>query len=152
MEARQSRMGSRGDARGIERLHPAMRSRMWKPGQSGNPTGHSGEYGVALKLAQRAAPKAVRRLIELIDSLDERVAAVACNSILDRAFGKSKPAEEAKDDLVSRVEAMSPEERVWMAQELLERAKRYVPAFGEALAKSQSLRLAFGGERSDGED
>ena len=145
-------MGSSGKARGIDRLLPAMRSRMWKPEQSGNPTGHSGEYGTAISLPQRAAPRAVRRLIELMDSEDERVAAVACNSILDRAFGKSKPAEEAKDDLVSRVEAMSPEERVWMAQELLERAKRYVPAFGEALAKSQSLRLAFGGERSDGED
>jgi len=106
----------------------------------------------ALPPALRAAPQAVRRLIELMDSEDERVAAVACNSILDRVFGKAKAAEEAKDDLVARVEAMTPEERVRMAQELLERAKRYVPAFEEALAKSQSLRLAFGGERSDGED
>ena len=90
----------------------------------------------------------MRRLIELMDSEDERVAAVACNSILDRALGKSKPAGEAKDDLVSRVEAMSPEERVRMARELLERAKRYVPAFEAALSKSRSLRLACGLERS----
>jgi hypothetical protein len=42
---------------------------------------------VAIKLAQRAAPKAVRRLIELMGSEDERVAAVGCNSILDCALG-----------------------------------------------------------------
>jgi hypothetical protein len=34
----------------------------------------------------------VRRLVELMGSLDERVAAVACNAILDRAFGKPVPA------------------------------------------------------------
>jgi len=151
MKGARKRMGSGGTARGIDRLYPAMRTRMWQPGQSGNPSGNSGEYGVAIKLAQRAAPKAMRRLIELMDSEDERVAAVACNSILDRALGKSKPAGEAKDDLVSRVEAMSPEERVRMARELLERAKRYVPAFEAALSKSRSLRLACGLERS-GED
>jgi hypothetical protein len=72
---RKLRMGSGGDARGIEKLHPAMRSRMWQPGQSGNPSGHSGEYGATIRLAQRAAPKAMRRLIELMDSEDERVAA-----------------------------------------------------------------------------
>src|SRR6516165_9017706 len=129
-------------------LPPALAANRWRPGQSGNPSGNSGEYGTAIKLAQRAAPQAVRRLIELMDSEDERVAAVACNSILDRALGKSKPAGEAKDDLVSRVEAMSPEERVRMARELLERAKRYVPAFEAALSKSRSLRLACGLERS----
>ena len=146
-------MGSGGDARGIERLHPAMRSRMWQPGQSGNPAGHSGEYGATIRLAQRAAPKAMRRLIELMDSEDERVAAVACNAILDRAFGKPKVAEE-KDDLVARVEAMSPEERVRMAEELIERGARYLPAYEAyeaARGKLRSLRLASGAERS-GED
>jgi len=89
-------------------LPPALAANRWRPGQSGNPSGNSGEYGTAIKLAQRAAPQAVRRLIELMDSEDERVAAVACNSILDRVFGKAKAAEEAKDDLVARVEAMTP--------------------------------------------
>ena len=84
MKGARKRMGSGGTARGIDRLYPAMRTRMWQPGQSGNPSGNSGEYGVAIKLAQRAAPKAMRRLIELMDSEDERVAPVACNSILDR--------------------------------------------------------------------
>lgn len=118
---KESRVGSGGRAGGIERLHPAMRSHMWKPGESGNPSGHGGEYGMAIKLAQRAAPKAVRRLIKLIDSADERVAAVACNSILDRAFGKPKVAEEEKDDYVARIEAMTPEERLGEARRILEK-------------------------------
>ena len=144
-------MGSGGEARGIDRLHPAMRSRMWGPGQSGNPSGNSGEYGVAIKLAQRAAPKAMRRLIELMDSEDERVATVACNAILDRAFGKAKAADEQKDELVARIQAMTPEERVKMATELVERGARYLPAYEAALAKSRSLRLAAGAEQSDGD-
>jgi hypothetical protein len=110
-------------------LPPALAANRWQPGQSGNPSGHSGAYGTAIKLAQRAAPKAVRRLIELMDSQDERVAAVASNSILDRAFGKPTAAEEAKDDFLARLQVMTPEERVRMAEELLHRAERYVPAF-----------------------
>lgn len=50
--ARKSRLGSGGHARGLDQLHPVMRSRMWKPGQSGNPTGYSGAYGEAIKLAR----------------------------------------------------------------------------------------------------
>ena len=149
--AEELRMGSGGEARGIARLHPATRSRIWQPGQSGNPSGHSGEYGTAIKLARRAAPKAVRPLIELMDREDERVAAVAANAILDRALGKPKVVEEKKDDLVARVAAMSPEERVRMAQGLLKHAERYVPGYERALAKSRSLRLAAGVERH-GED
>jgi hypothetical protein len=93
-------------------LPPALAANRWRPGQSGNPSGHSGEYGVAIKLAQRAAPYAVRRLIELMDSEDERVAAVACNSILDRALGKPKPVEEKKSDMEARLAAMTREQRL----------------------------------------
>jgi hypothetical protein len=69
--------------------------------------GHSGEYGEAMRLARQAAPDAIRRLRELaeLDRIDEqgkliplselpdadrRVIAVACNALLDRAFGKPK--------------------------------------------------------------
>jgi len=105
-----------------------MRSRMWKPGQSGNPAGHSGEYGAAMKLARTAAPKAVSRLIELIDSADERVAVVASNAILDRAFGKPAPAKEEKDAMQVRLANMTREERLQFMQELLERTRHYLPA------------------------
>ena len=69
----------------------------WKPGQSGNPSGYSGLYGETVRLAREASPTAIRRMIELTQSADERVATVAINSILDRAWGKpreAKPEEE----------------------------------------------------------
>jgi hypothetical protein len=40
----------------------------------------------------------VCRLIELMDSGDERVTTAACNAIFDRAFGKPKVVKEQKDD------------------------------------------------------
>src|SRR5271170_6259047 len=84
-------------------LPPALAANRWQPGRSGNPSGHSGEYGEAMRLARQAAPAAVQRLIDLMRSEDERVAAVACNAILDRAFGKPKeyatPPEDPLDHL-----------------------------------------------------
>jgi hypothetical protein len=105
-------------------LPPALAANVWKPGQSGNPAGHSGVYGDALKLARQAAPDAIRRLIELTQSEDERVAIVACNAILDRAFGKVKPATEDKDPEVARIEAMTIEERYKLVDEILEEGRR----------------------------
>ena len=64
-------------------LPPALAANRWKRGQSGNPSGHSGAFGEAMKLAQAAAPQAICRLIELMDSEDERVAVVACNAVLE---------------------------------------------------------------------
>jgi hypothetical protein len=64
---------------------------------------HSGTYGEAVKLARAAAPKALDRLIELIDSADERVAVVASNAVLDRAFGKPKIVEEERKIQLQRV-------------------------------------------------
>ena len=99
------------------KLPPALAANRWRPGQSGNPSGHSGEYGEAMRLARQAAFRAVLRLMELaaLDRIDEqgnliplhqlpesdpRVVAVAANSLLDRAFGKPKPplSESEQDD------------------------------------------------------
>ena len=35
-------------------LPPALAASRWRPGQSGNPSGHSGEYGEAMRLARQA--------------------------------------------------------------------------------------------------
>ena len=55
-----------------------------------------------------------------MNSEDDRVAAVACNAILDRALGKPKVIEEVRDDIVARIKAMTPEERIKRARQLLE--------------------------------
>lgn len=86
----ESAVGSRSDARPDRALSPQFLARRWQPGESGNPAGHSGLYGEAMRLAREAAPDAIRRLIALMASADERVAVVACNAILDRAFGKPR--------------------------------------------------------------
>ena len=106
---------------GIPRQHLAA-------GAKRQPTGHSGLYGEAVKLARGLSLRAVQRLGELMESEDERVSVVACNSLLDRAFGKPKPAVEEKDDVMeARLKTMSREERLALLQELLEPMRKYLP-------------------------
>gem|GEM_PF-2043127 len=115
-----STLGSRSVARNRKVLSPAFLERRWKKGQSGNPSGLSGQYGEAVSLAQQAAPDAVRRLIELMGSDDERVALVASNSILDRALGK--PREQPQPSASKAPEEMSDQElEDRIVQYLLER-------------------------------
>lgn len=65
--------------------------RPWKPGQAGNPAGRRGdEYDETVRLARTASPDAMRKLIAKMDSDDERVATIAIQGVLDRAFGKPK--------------------------------------------------------------
>ena len=66
-----------------------------------------------------------------MDSEDERVAVVACNAILDRAFGLPKVLEEQKDDFLARLQAMTPAERVEEARRLVEEGRKYLPAYRE---------------------
>jgi len=66
-------------------------ARQFKPGQSGNPTGNKGtEYGDVVRLARDASQRAVQRLVELMESDDERVALLAAQAILDRGYGKAR--------------------------------------------------------------
>jgi hypothetical protein len=78
-----------------------------------------------MRLARQAAPYAVHRLIALMDSADERVAAVACNAILDRAFGRPGPVQEEKDDFKARLANMTREERLAEMQRLLDTVQQY---------------------------
>jgi hypothetical protein len=63
-----------------------------------------------------------------MDSEDPRVAAVACNSILDRGLGKPGPVKEEKDDLEARLANMTREERLALMRDMLERVRQYLPA------------------------
>jgi hypothetical protein len=66
----------------------------------------------------------MRRLIELMRSEDERVAAVACNAILDRALGKAVAQQPETDSLANRIAKMTADERARDALELMARARR----------------------------
>jgi hypothetical protein len=61
-----------------------------------------------------------------MDSEDERVAAVACNSILDRALGKPKAVEEEKNDMEARLAAMTSGQRLEYMRELLEPMRQHM--------------------------
>jgi len=117
-------LGSRSRARKGRVLSPAFLERRWKPGQSGNPSGQTAEYGDVLRLAQSLSVRAIERLGELMESEDERVAAVACNAILDRALGKPQPNRPEQDSLAERLARMTPEERAADALEFVGRVRR----------------------------
>jgi hypothetical protein len=126
-------------------LPPALAANRWKPGQSGNPSGNSGEYGRTVRLARQAAPYAVQRLIQLMDSEDERVAAVACNSILDRAFGK--PGLVKEEDLETRLANMTREERLARMQELLAPMRQYLHEPAEEQVDAEVTPIESGDRR-----
>lgn len=69
----------------------------WKPGQSGNPKGKSKAQGEIELLAKDKSKRALERIIELVESDDERIALMAAKEVLDRAFGKARQVE-AEDD------------------------------------------------------
>ncbi len=76
---------------------------------------------------------AVQRLIQLMDSEDERVAVVACKSILDRGVGKPGLVKEEKDDLESRIANMTREGRLARMRELLARMRELLEPMREYL-------------------
>src|SRR6202011_3384068 len=62
--------------------------RPFPKGVSGNPGGKGGQLREAQKLAREATPKAIKRLIDMLDSKDDRVVVVAANALWDKAGGK----------------------------------------------------------------
>lgn len=75
------------------------------PGVSGNPHGRPPLPREMKEVLESAAPRAIARLIELIESDDERVAAACANSVLDRLYGKPTHVTDAKVETTSIQEA-----------------------------------------------
>jgi hypothetical protein len=69
---------------------PALVQHAFKPGESGNPGGRTASFAECQRLAREASPDAMRRLVELMESSDERVALMAADKVLERAWGKPK--------------------------------------------------------------
>jgi hypothetical protein len=59
-------------------------------GKLGNPGGITKQFAQCKRLCREASPDAARRLIELIQSEDERVALMVADKVFERASGKPK--------------------------------------------------------------
>ena len=59
-------------------------------GKSGNPGGRTKQFAQCQRLCREASSDAARRLIELMQSEDERVALMAADKVFERAWGKPK--------------------------------------------------------------
>src|SRR4051812_2305772 len=70
--------------------------RPFPKGVSGNPGGRPRSLAEVEELARKRAPKAVRRLTQLMDSDDDRVALAACVALLDRGYGKPRSSDEER--------------------------------------------------------
>lgn len=62
--------------------------RPFEAGKSGNPGGRPVVVREIKAMAREKAPKAFAKVVALLDSDDERVAFVAAQEILNRAYGK----------------------------------------------------------------
>ena len=62
-----------------------LEAKRWRPGQSGNPTGKSKRFDEIRALAKDHSMRGLERIIELVDSDDERIALMAAKEVLDRA-------------------------------------------------------------------
>jgi len=77
-------------------------SGQFQKGRSGNPGGRPKAEGEVRELAQKHGPDAIKRLAQLMNSRNERVAVAACGVILDRAYGRAPQAVQLDGDLAFR--------------------------------------------------
>jgi hypothetical protein len=78
-------------------------------------------------LCREASADAARRLIELMYSEDERVALMAADKVLDRAWGRPKEPDQTTSH-EQRIAAMTPDERAADAVALVERVRARLAA------------------------
>ena len=67
-------------------------------GSTGNKCGRPKVVTELRQLAREQAPEAFKKIAELMDSENERVALAACQEILNRAYGKPEQAHKLEGD------------------------------------------------------
>src|SRR5712671_7867735 len=77
-------------------------------GKSGNPGGRTKQFAQCQRLCREASPDAARRLIELIQSEDERVSLMAADKVLERAWGKPRDYDPAQEQAQKKPPPFDP--------------------------------------------
>jgi hypothetical protein len=104
--------------------HGRGQLRPFRIGESGNPTGKGGLFYEAQQICREASPEAARRMVELMGSKDERVALMAADKILERAWGRPKQvADDAKLDPAVDERYAQMRAKIMAMLERIERAK-----------------------------
>jgi hypothetical protein len=65
-----------------------MAVKMWQKGQSGNPGGRPKMPDDVKEALEGGSLRAAQRLVQLVDSPDERIALMASETVLSRLYGK----------------------------------------------------------------
>lgn len=97
--------------------------RDFKPGQSGNPSGHPKGFAEFRAACREYSPEALKVIVASMHSEDERVSLEAAKTVLERAWGKPQAAPE---DL----EALEKASREW-PRELVTRALERLAGDGD---------------------
>jgi hypothetical protein len=88
----------------VRQLPEAFKRNIWQKGQTGNPSGKSGEYQRCLKLCRDDSEQNIIELRRLRDhSDDDRVRFMAATWLHERAWGKAKeydPNEEPQAEVI----------------------------------------------------
>ena len=111
---------------------PALVQHAFRPGQSGNPGGRTATFVECQRLARDASPDAMRRLIELMGSSDERIAVIAADKVLERAW--SKPKEQRPDASGRRYSEMPADESRREVERLIALGKEIIARETERVA------------------
>jgi hypothetical protein len=88
----------------------------WPRGQSGNPSGYGtiAEYHRTVALARQHSTQAIQTLIDHMDHEDPRIALVAAQAVLERAWGKPREVDlnEVRERMTIDLSALSQAELV----------------------------------------
>lgn len=101
-----------------------LKGKRFEKGKSGNPGGRPKKAHDVVELARENSGKAVKRLVELIDSVDDRVALAAAQAVLDRAVGKPKQIVDVNADVTHHGSEPVSDTTRWIEDILRERADR----------------------------
>jgi hypothetical protein len=116
----------------------------FKKGQSGNPGGRVGVPREVRDLARQHSTTAIERLVHWMKSDDPRASVAACNSILDRGFGRPAQLLDLSIDAVSRCITELSDDEMMALEQRLKRGGRCAKALRRKAGRRNLSSDCFG--------